>query len=217
MDENKIIEPQAETLKEQAETSQKRPEKQKKPRTPVAPITEPALPLLLCLVCFAISLVTLIIDRFIYPFGNELLAPVIISAIALILPSYLAVMLSSADKSAVEKLTELGFKKLKVDHVFFLLFSSLFFTPKMFRLADEKRELKLKYEILQSRIRSSQRQIEQIRHRDNYVYRPLFASDTLAIEGIYNPYDDSKYAAIWGDEYSPVMVQMWHEMDQLAR
>ena len=98
-----------------------------------------------------------------------------------------------------------------------LLFSSLFFTPKMFRLADEKRELKLKYEILQSRIRSSQRQIEQIRHRDNHVYRPLFASDTMAIEGIYNPYDDSKYADIWGDEYSPVMVGMWHEMDQLAR
>ena len=98
-----------------------------------------------------------------------------------------------------------------------LLFSSLFFTPKMFRLADEKRELKLKYEILQSRIRSSQRQIEQIRHRDNHVYRPLFASDTMAIEGIYNPYDDNKYADIWGDEYSPVMVGMWHEMDQLAR
>ncbi len=126
MDENKIIEPQAETPKEQDETPQKRPKKHKKPRTAAAPITEPALPLLLCLVCFAISLVTLIIDRFIYPFGSELLAPVIISAIALILPSYLAVMLSSADKCAVEKLNELGFKKLKVDHVFFLLFSSLF-------------------------------------------------------------------------------------------
>ena len=69
-----------------------------------------------------------------------------------------------------------------------LLFSSLFYTPKMYRLADEKRALKLKYEILQSRIRSSQRMLNQIRHRDNYVYRPLFASDTLSIEGIYNPY-----------------------------
>ncbi len=98
----------------------------KKRREPATPITEPALPLLLCLVCFAISLVTLIIDRFIYPFGNELLAPVIISAVALILPAYLAVMLSSAEKSAKEKLSELGFKKLKADHIFFLIFSSLF-------------------------------------------------------------------------------------------
>lgn len=98
-----------------------------------------------------------------------------------------------------------------------LLFSSLFYTPKMFRLADEKRELKLKYEILQSRIRSSQRLLNQIRHRDNYVYRPLFASDTMSIDGIYNPYEETKYAALWGDEYSPVMVEMWQEMDQFAR
>ena len=98
-----------------------------------------------------------------------------------------------------------------------LLFSSLFYTPKMFRLADEKRDLKLRYEILQSRIHSAQRQLEQIRHRDNHVYRPLFASDTLYIDGIYNPYDDAKYADIWGDEYSPVMVEMWQDIDQLAR
>ena len=98
-----------------------------------------------------------------------------------------------------------------------LLFSSLFYTPKMFRLADEKRDLKLKYEILQSRIRSSQRMLNQIRHRDNYVYRPLFASDTMSIDGVYNPYEEAKYAALWGDEYSPVMVEMWQEMDQFAR
>ena len=76
-----------------------------------------------------------------------------------------------------------------------LLFSSLFYTPKMFRLADEKRELKLKYEILQNRIRSSQRMLDEIRHRDNYVYRPLFSSDTLSIEGIYDRYEDRKYAS----------------------
>lgn len=113
-------------LETQDEAPKTPPQKQKKQREAIIPITEPALPLLLCVVCFAISLVTLIIDRFIYPFGNELLAPVIISVVALILPSYLAVMLSSADKSAKEKLSELGFKKLKADHIFFLIFSSLF-------------------------------------------------------------------------------------------
>lgn len=98
-----------------------------------------------------------------------------------------------------------------------LLFSSLFYTPKMFRLADEKRELKLKYEILQNRIRSSQRQLEEIRHRDNYVYRPLFSSDTLTIEGIYDPYEAAKYASIEGEEFAPMVTGIWHEMDQLAR
>ena len=98
-----------------------------------------------------------------------------------------------------------------------LLFSSLFYTPKMFRLADEKRELKLKYEILQNRVRSSQRILDEIRHRDNYVYRPLFSSDTLTIEGIYNPYEQNKYAAFEGEEFSPMVTGVWLEMDQLAR
>ena len=98
-----------------------------------------------------------------------------------------------------------------------LLFSSLFYTPKMFRLADEKRELKLKYEILQNRIRSSQRILDEIRHRDNYVYRPLFSSDTLTIEGIYNPYELNKYASLEGEEFAPMVTGVWLEMDQLAR
>lgn len=98
-----------------------------------------------------------------------------------------------------------------------LLFSSLFFTPKMFRLADERRSLQLKYEILQNRIRSSQQQLDEIRHRDNFVYRPLFSSDTLSIEGVYDRYHDAKYAALDGSDFSPVMIDMWQEMDQLAR
>lgn len=98
-----------------------------------------------------------------------------------------------------------------------LLFSSLFYTPKMFRLADERRALKLKYEILENRIVSAQRQLEQIRHRDNFVYRPLFSSDTLSIDGVYDRYADSKYASIEGNDYSPVMKRMWQQMDQLAR
>lgn len=98
-----------------------------------------------------------------------------------------------------------------------LLFSSLFYTPKMFRLADERRALKLKYEILENRITSAQRQLEQIRHRDNFVYRPLFSSDTLSIDGVYDRYADSKYASIEGNDYSPVMKRMWQQMDQLAR
>lgn len=98
-----------------------------------------------------------------------------------------------------------------------LLFSSLFYTPKMFRMADERRALELKYEVLQNRIRSAQQQIDQIRHRDNMVYRPLFSSDTLSIEGIYTPYDESKYLAFQGNEYSPMITSVWRELDQLAR
>jgi murein DD-endopeptidase MepM/ murein hydrolase activator NlpD len=87
----------------------------------------------------------------------------------------------------------------------------------MFRLADERRELEMRYEVLQNRIRSSQRKIDEIRHRDNLVYRPLFSSDTLSIKGIYTPYAEQKYAHLQGNDFSPMITSVWKEMDQLAR
>ena len=98
-----------------------------------------------------------------------------------------------------------------------LLFSSLFSTPKAYQLAIENREAQLKYEVLQSRIRAAQRQIDQIKNRDHNVYRPLFSSETLSIEGIYNPYKQTKYASLQSSEYYPMMQSTWMELDQLAR
>jgi murein DD-endopeptidase MepM/ murein hydrolase activator NlpD len=98
-----------------------------------------------------------------------------------------------------------------------LIFSSLFYTPKMYRLAEENRELKLKYDVLKNRIRTSQSKLNQIKHRDNYVYRPVFSTDTLSIEGIYNPYQEQKYASIDGGNYTANIRETWEEIDQLAR
>ncbi|MBP3317322.1 MAG: M23 family metallopeptidase [Alistipes sp.] len=98
-----------------------------------------------------------------------------------------------------------------------LLFSSLFFTPKMFSMAHEQRALELKYAVLQNRIKASQQQLEEIRHRDNHVYRPLFSSDTLSIEGIYNPYGNEKYASLADHDNSSLMIATWLELDQFAR
>ena len=95
--------------------------------------------------------------------------------------------------------------------------SYLFYTPKMHRIAAENREIVLKYEILQGRIVSLQSKIEEIRHRDHYVYRRLFSSDTLAIQGVYNPYPDSKYEHITGDEYSDLMYSTWLSFDAVTR
>lgn len=95
--------------------------------------------------------------------------------------------------------------------------SYLFYTPKMHRIAAENRELVLKYEILQDRIASMHSQIKEIRHRDRYVYRPLFSSDTLAIEGVYTPYPNSKYSSLAGDEYSELMTSTWQSLDAVTR
>ena len=98
-----------------------------------------------------------------------------------------------------------------------VLFSYLFYTPKIYRINRENRELIAQYQVLQERIRTAQRKINDIRHRDNFVYRSLFATDTLSIEGIWKPYPDSKYAGLQDDQFANLMVSTWKSLDQLAR
>lgn len=98
-----------------------------------------------------------------------------------------------------------------------LLFSSFFYTPKLYTIANENRELQLKFNLLQSRINAAQGRLQDIKHRDHNVYRPLFSSDTLSIDGIYSPYEQNKYAAFEGDEYAPIILPAWQDIDQLAR
>ena len=87
----------------------------------------------------------------------------------------------------------------------------------MHHIAAENREVVLKYEILQDRIASMQSKIDEIRHRDHFVYRPLFSSDTLALQGVYTPYPDSKYSSLSGDEYSELMTSTWKQLDAVTR
>jgi len=98
-----------------------------------------------------------------------------------------------------------------------VLFSYFFYTPKMYRIDRENRDAVIRYRILRDRIRTAQRRLDDIRHRDNYVYRSLFGTDTLSIEGVWLPYPDTKYAALAGDEYAPLMIGTWQQMDALAR
>ena len=98
-----------------------------------------------------------------------------------------------------------------------MVISYLFYTPKMHRIAAENRELVLKYELLEERIRSMQSKVAEIQHRDRYVYRSLFSVDTLALSGVHTPYPKSKYADLQGDEYSALMTSTWLSLDALAR
>lgn len=98
-----------------------------------------------------------------------------------------------------------------------VLFSYFFYTPKMYRINRDNRELVIKYRILQDRIRTAQRRVDEIRHRDNYVYRSLFSTDTLSVPGVWQPYPDTKYASMAQDDYSSLMVPTWRQLDALAR
>ena len=98
-----------------------------------------------------------------------------------------------------------------------LIISYCFYTPKLFSIDNDNRELVIKYNILQDRIRTLESKIDDIHYRDISVYRSLFSVDTLAIDGIYNPYPEAKYAALQGDEYSSLMTSSWKSLDNLAR
>ena len=97
------------------------------------------------------------------------------------------------------------------------LFSYFFYTPKLFRINRENRELVLKYYILADKIKSMQQEVQHIRQRDNSVYRPLFSTDSLSIEGIHTPYPESKYADLESDLHASLLISTWKQLDAAAR
>lgn len=101
--------------------------------------------------------------------------------------------------------------------IFNVLFSYFFYTPKMYRILRDNRELTIRYRILQERIRTARKRLDEIAHRDNYVYRALFSTDTLSLPGVWEPYPEAKYAAILDDDYTPLMLQTWQQLDALGR
>ena len=108
----------------------------------------------------------------------------------------------------------IGFILISVVNV---LFSNFFLTPKMYRINRDNRELMIKYRILQDRIRTAQRQTDEIRHRDNFVYRTLFSVDTLASSLADQNYPDEKYASLESDPFARLMIPTWQQIDRLAR
>jgi murein DD-endopeptidase MepM/ murein hydrolase activator NlpD len=98
-----------------------------------------------------------------------------------------------------------------------MLFSYFFYTPKMRRINERREELLLEYEVLGRRIASASQELATIRHRDNTVYRALFAVDSLSIDGVNTPYPDSKYASFANDRFAPLIGGTWRALDAFGR
>lgn len=97
------------------------------------------------------------------------------------------------------------------------LISYLFYTPKSYNLHRENRDLIIQYQLLGRRINGAQSRINGVKYRDDFVYRSIFASDTINIPGIYNQYPESKYEYLSRDTYGALMTSTWRELDALAR
>lgn len=97
-----------------------------------------------------------------------------------------------------------------------IVFSYLVYTPKMYSIDNANREMVIKYNILQDRIRTLQSRLDEIHHRDRYVYRALFSLEDPSAGEADEPYSDDKYAALQSDKYASVMTATWKQLDALA-
>ncbi len=112
-------------------------------------------------------------------------------------------------------------RKFLIGFIIILLLSGIysiyFDTPKMARLLRRNADIERQYRILNDKILAAERTLDDMKHRDNRVYRPLLGIDTLDIAGVWNDYPEEKYASLEGDLYSDVMIDSWRRMDHLAR
>ena len=95
-------------------------------KIPASPDERAFLPILLVAVCISIAFLAVIIDRFIYSFGGDLLSPIIAQLVAMMIPAYLCMLLLCPEKKLSAQLKGVGMAKIGHEYVFFLIFSALF-------------------------------------------------------------------------------------------
>lgn len=98
----------------------------KTPRLAADPQKEAFLPLLLATVCISIALLAVIIDKFIYRFGGELLSPMLAQIIILLIPTYLCMLLIFPERSPLAQLRSIGMARLRAEYIFLMIFTSMF-------------------------------------------------------------------------------------------
>ena len=98
-----------------------------------------------------------------------------------------------------------------------ILISTWFDTPKMIKIRRDNDRIKAEYAILQEKIISTEHTLADIKHRDQFVYRPLLGIDTLNIPQVYSDYNDSKYAAFSDELYGDIITEGWKNLDRLTR
>jgi murein DD-endopeptidase MepM/ murein hydrolase activator NlpD len=98
-----------------------------------------------------------------------------------------------------------------------LVFTYSFYTPKMYNIGRGNERMVEQYRILVEKIRSTDRVLDELKHRDNAVYRSLFGADTLSIEGVYLEYPAATYADLEGESFSPLLVSTTKELDRVSR
>lgn len=97
-----------------------------------------------------------------------------------------------------------------------LVYSLSYYTPKLQKLEKEGVAIAGQIYTLAERIESSGEKIGELRHRDTRIYRALFGSDTLSVDGIFTPYNNAFYAGCC-EAYGGVVGKTWRMLDGYSR
>ena len=97
-----------------------------------------------------------------------------------------------------------------------LVYSLSYYTPKLQKLEKEGVAIAGQINSLAERIESSGEKIGELRHRDTRIYRALFGSDTLSVDGIFTPYNNAFYAGCC-EAYGGVVGKTWRMLDGYSR
>ena len=97
-----------------------------------------------------------------------------------------------------------------------LVYSFGFYTPKMHSIESRRSQILGHYDVLDERISSMGVTIGELAQRDNFVYRPLFGADTLALEGVYAPFSAEFYDGFEAG-WQQMAKQTWLNLDQQTR
>lgn len=98
-----------------------------------------------------------------------------------------------------------------------MLISIWFDTPKIAKIKRDNQRLEAQYDILNVKIAEAELKLSDVKHRDQYVYRPLLGIDTLSIPQVYAEYNNSKYADFAADSYGDIIEDTWRRIDRLTR
>ncbi len=98
-----------------------------------------------------------------------------------------------------------------------LVVSTYYDTPKKNQIHRDNYHALEEYNILLEKIRSAEHTLADVKHRDQFVYRPLLGIDTLDIPKVYLEYNDSKYVEFENVEYGDMVVEGWRSLDRLTR
>ena len=100
---------------------------EKKARTPsVSPRPDGFMSVLLCAIAMGVILIASVIDKFIFPFGNEPLSPIIAQILILFIPAYVFMIMASSGKNTVDQMRDVGVTRLRAKYLFLLIFTAFF-------------------------------------------------------------------------------------------